>query len=463
MKKLLTTLCLLASAPLLASTVYTNESVDYRTKTGEMFRAYRSLSSCLNWYHMPGEYNELNSDIYYRSLTKIKVPKQDEPGKFVNANGYGFYVDLQLSPPVLQNADEEVLKQKIATFVNNVVARNRSDKKFAHYADCPTSVEAKNISLSRMMVRNKTDVTILESSLNSVKPNSVINVKKADSIDVLSDAYNSANISLLYDLSNPETALIFAQTFGGQQKVNVGQSRFMIYGKERIYDATITLKGEMSAQWVSELTTIDCKNSNSNSSMGLNGGVSLPSSDFVPNPSNPSASLSFNQRREVSVCMQKLLTRMANGKNGLHFEFEIDKNVNMENKFVTECENGECSQVKLDTWIRFKLMDMWVKNNFHVVNADISARVFEPVIRPTGETKALIDQKVSIGENFVLDVDLGSPIILNKIKREYPYVNSTSPRLNCLWNSYADQVFSFDLDPKRSLIPITRECFAIKE
>ena len=38
MKKLLTTLCLLASAPLLAQTIYTNDHVDHRNKqTGDTF------------------------------------------------------------------------------------------------------------------------------------------------------------------------------------------------------------------------------------------------------------------------------------------------------------------------------------------------------------------------------------------------------------------------------------------
>lgn len=466
MKKLLATLCLAASVPVMANTVYTNESVDHRNSNGDLFRAFRSLSSCLNWYHMPGEFNQLDGYLTYPRMTKIKIPKAADPTTLEKATGYGFFIDTHLSAPELQNTDEEKLKEKIASFVNNIVSRNKTDKKYAHYQDCPNLVEAKDISLSRMMVRNKTDVTTLESALNSTKPNSVVHIKKPDSMDVLSDAYYPVNLNLMYDLTNPETENIYAQTFNGAQKLNVGQTRFMIYGKERVYDASLTLRGEMSAKWVSELTTVDCKKENSNSSTNLSGGVNFAGSEFMPSMASmgtPSASLGLSQKKEVTVCLQKLLTRMADANSTLKFEFELDRNVNTENKFVTECDNGECHQMKLDTWIRITLLDMWVKSNFHVISQKLADGTFDHTVRPTGETKALINTSVSLGENFIIDVDIATPIILKNVKKEYPYANSTSERLQCFWNGFYNQSFDYEIDTKSSLMPITKECLGIKD
>jgi hypothetical protein len=461
MKKLLTTLCLLASAPLMASTVYTNESVDYKN-----FRAYRSLSSCLNWYHMPAEFNELSSYITYSKIQRVRVPKAGDPNSFENARGYGFFVDLQLTPPVLQNADEEALKLKIAKFVNGIVSRNKTDKKYAHYTDCPSYVDAKDITLSRLLVRNKTDVTTLKSAINSVKPNSALNIKKTDSIDILRDAYHPVDVSLMYDLSNPQTGSIFNQTFDGKQKTVVGESRFMLHGKERVYDASLTLTGEMSASWVSELTTVECKNSNSNSSTGLSGSLSMPGSQYMPSMQsfgNTNASLGLTEKREVSVCLQKLLTRMADAKSNLKFVFDIDRNIKMDNKFVTECENGECHQIPLENWIKITLLDMWVKSNFTVITQELANNTYSHTVKPSGDTRALINTSVNLGENFILDVDLATPVILKEVKQVYPYQNSTSQRFNCFWESYADQSFVYELDSKTSLIPVTKACNDLKD
>lgn len=450
MKKILTSMCLLISVPLMANTVYTNESVVHKN-----FRAFRSLSSCLNWYHIPAQFNVLEGYLPYKQMRRVTVPNVSE-----KQVGFGFFVDLHIAPPALHTNEEEELKQKIAGYINNVVNRNKSDKKFAHYADCPSFVDAKQVNLNRMLVRNKTDVTTLDSVINSVKPNSVVSINKPGNIDVLSDAYDPVNLNLMYDLSNPETQTIFENTFDGKQNLTLGQSRFMIYGKERIYDASLTLKGELSAQWISELTTVDCKKSQTESNLGLGGALNMPGVQYMPGMGSfgPSAHLSVGEKKEVSVCLQKLLTRMADASSNLRFEFELDRNSNLANKFVTQCENGECQQIPLENWIKITLLDMWVKNNFHVITQRLADNTFEHTVKPTGNTLTKIHNTVSLGENYVMDVDLATPITIAKIKKDYPYANSTSPLLNCLWKNFDLQYYSFELDSKTSLIPVSKAC-----